>query len=202
MNREAIQQQYEELKRFNDPERYFDEYMMKVFPAELELLSHPDLEKTDLLFMLVGFSREPCVLVPCLHEPKQMVLLPSVDSEEDAYLLESATEDAFRQIGKQSPKIEVQSVDAFSAESTYKAIVGKYEALKAVYPREHIAIDLTFGKKTMLSGALIATLEIGVKNYYLDFTEYDKVGRRPVPGTNFYREFVPQDFLKRLRPEL
>lgn len=79
----------QDRQRYIKETQYFDHYLKEVFPDELKCLKlrtegklgskgKLNLGETELLFMLVGFSKEPCLLATSLHEPKYLVLIPKL----------------------------------------------------------------------------------------------------------------------------
>ena len=51
------------------------------------------------------------------------------------------------------------------------------------YPTRNITIDITGGKKSMVASAAIFGKDYGSNIVYVDFAEYLKDLRKPVPGT-------------------
>jgi hypothetical protein len=210
-----IQKRCSELRRHHlnqygreqaNEDAYFEAYRTKIFPDELQCLrervhTNPqqnlerDLAETKLLFLLVGLSREPGLLVTCLHQPEHAVLIHTVgvdSSERIAQDLQSAIEEVFDEgiIEGTCPEISPLTIDASNPEAVCRTIVNEWEVgWKSRYAKEHVAIDITGGKNTMVAGAYLAAEETGLKTYYLDFDEYDTIFRLPRPATYQYRRF-------------
>jgi hypothetical protein len=80
-----------------------------------------------------------------------------------------------------------------------------YKALKeqlVLNPSSQITLDITGGKKSMVASAAIFGKDYGCKIVYVDFEEYIKDLRKPMPGSEIlnivYNPFEnqPEIFLK------
>jgi len=71
----------------------------------------------------------------------------------------------------------------YLAEETFNTI---YKALKEqiiLNPSSNITLDITGGKKSMVASAAIFGKDYGCRIVYVDFTEYMKDLRKPMPGS-------------------
>ena len=215
-----VQRRSRDLRRrflAQDPEvyrketQYFDHYLKEVFPDELKCLKlrtegklgskgKLNLGETELLFMLVGFSKEPCLLATSLHKPKYLVLIHSLETEVIAEELKATVGDVFKGIiHQEAPSIKMLTVSASEPKAVYDTIFKEWnDEWKDKCRQETAVMDITGGTNTMVSGAYLVALKIGLKTYYLDFEEYDSTFRLPRAATNFYSEFLPEELRKEI----
>lgn len=159
--------------------------------------------KTHIL--LVGFSIQPIVLSISAIQAERILFLFSEDTKPKCYEIVEwikKIEDYFQRNRKvtfigvdnwhedSSPYL----VDSSDPEDTYNRIneIIKSEN-KNGFDLSEIALDITGGKKTMVSGAFTAAAISGIDTYYIDFAVYEK--DKPEPGTEFLRRLNnPIDF--------
>lgn len=138
-------------------------------------------EPPALLLLPVGYSPEPLLLSVAYHAPKRVVLLaPLLESDYEVDL--SEVWDACRE-GLEMPPyadLALRTVRDLPADvfQTVRAVVEE-----SGLPAKRIVLDITGGKKSMIAGAFLAAAHLGVMTAYVDFERYDRVLRRPVPGT-------------------
>lgn len=146
----------------------------------------------ETLILLVGFSIQPLVLSTSVIKPKKVYLLFSDETSKNCNIIQSWIEKFFTAKELTAPKFigsdswdnnaSVYKVDSSDPEDIYKKILKIIQIEKA---NGKIAIDITGGKKTMVSGAFTAASITNTDAYYVDFENYD--GANPVPGTEFLR---------------
>jgi hypothetical protein len=138
-------------------------------------------EPPALLLLPVGYSPEPLLLSVAYHAPERVVLLaPLLESDYEVDL--SEVWDACRGALGTPPYGELaQRTVRDLAEDVFQTVRAVVE--ESGLPPERIVLDITGGKKSMIAGAFLAAAHLGVVTAYVDFERYDRVLRRPVPGT-------------------
>lgn len=147
-------------------------YYDKLFAAVIEnfIAKHGNiLEKGGILFSVLGFSPEPIILTARTIEPEIHVIFTTNTQSEGADYLE-------RYLGSDYEMIHLPD----------EKFVTVYKALKEqlyMYPSSKITLDITGGKKSMVASAAIFGKDYGCKIVYVDFAEYIKDLRKPMPGS-------------------
>jgi len=189
--------------------------------AELEYARQEWRIKTnpcETLVLLVGYSLEPLLQLVCVHRPQKIVLLLN----EEGYVCEKGkreewhtfAEHIVEAVGHLEKKGLIQQVPLF---------LGEQVPVKAGYPTKgnpaavfktlvevlhdetDVVIDVTGGKKSMVTGAYMYAAYAGARISYVDFEEYDPKHRRPYGFrckigelSNPYQEFALREW-ERLR---
>ncbi|ADG83318.1 CRISPR-associated protein Cas02710 [Thermincola potens] len=191
---------------------------MSLLKAELEFArAKGNIKNTPckVLILLVGFSLEPLLQSICVYQPKTIVLLLNEDGygrdeqwhtyaehivkavkrlkekgliqEEPFFPSGNVSENGVKKLNKVG--YPVQS----SPESVFKTLI---EVLRDEKDTKDVVIDVTGGKKSMVTGAYMYAAYAGVKISYVDFEDYDPEKRRPYGFSckigelaNPYREF-------------
>ncbi|WP_162532371.1 DUF6293 family protein [Candidatus Scalindua japonica] len=155
--------------------------------------------KTHIL--LVGFSIQPIILSIFALKAQRVILLFSKDSKDKCYEITYWCKKISSDLSDCSNDIEFFDEDNWH-DDNYKLKVDSSEpsdTCKKIYSiiasenqrgiqTTEIAVDITGGKKPMVSGAYIAC---GIKNldsFYIDCETY--VNDKPVPGTEFIKKLV------------
>lgn len=140
----------------------------------------------DILIQLVGFSIEPLLLSTLTIQPKEkLFLIYTKETVKDyknplcKYLEEKGLQtreiiDKFYMNGK-----NMCIVDSSRPGDILKVIIGIICENKG----KDIAIDITGGKKSMVSEAFFTSTVFDLTMYYVDYEEYLKT--TPFPGTEF-----------------
>lgn len=144
----------------------------------------------DAHILLLGHSIQPIILsILTLRAPK-IVLFYSKDSRENyggvthwtnaaKKIIDNSLDFEFvgseRQGDDDSPYL-VKSAD--TADIYHK--IHHYLKTSGI-PKERVALDITGGKKTMVSGAFMAATQLDIDTYYVDAADFYK--DLPVPGT-------------------
>lgn len=148
----------------------------------------------NTLILLVGFSIQPLVLSINILKPKKVYLLFSNETKPNCYRIMNWTNKFYKLRGDKKESIEFVDcnswdnnnckylINSSDPDDTYKNILDIVNKGKNDGP---IAIDITGGKKTMVSGAFIAASMTGTDALYVDFGDYD--GNNPVPGTEYIK---------------
>ncbi len=178
--------------------------------AELEWSRRSgDAEETQCqtLVLLVGFSIEPLLQSVCVHRPQKIALFLN----EAGYLLEQPHSFAYHvtnavKILACEGLLDVvplfpgeEGHAGFKVEDSPQAVFRKL--VEVLRDETDVVIDVTGGKKSMVSGAYLYAAYSGVEISYVDFDKYDPKRRRPYGYTCWidklsdpYREFALRDW--------
>ena len=155
-------------------------YREKVLPLLIEKFKNNEefRNKYDFLISLVGFSPEPIILTLHALHPKKTLFLYTEEAE-------NSLEVIWKYYNFDSPtQHDIEKIDSSRVESVYEKIKA---FLKDKDPKE-VAVDVTGGKKAMVSGASAAAALAGCRILYMDYTDYDPALRKPIPGTEYINE--------------
>ena len=140
------------------------------------------------LFSVLGFSPEPIILTAKAIQPDTHIIFTTNNQKVDNSYLEKFLESNYELIYLKNE----------SFESMYKAMKEQL----VLNPDSQITIDITGGKKSMVASASIFGKDYGCRIVYVDFSEYIKDLRKPMPGSEIlnvvYNPFKnqPEIFLK------
>lgn len=155
---------------------FYDE---KVFPLVKETfvnkLENKPLKEYDALILPVGFSPEPLILSILAINPKRIGLLYTPNTET---LLQRIQEETNLTLGQ----IQTREIDGSNIVMVYEAIMKLYEEWKRP---TNIAVDITGGKKSMVSGVTMAGAVLGADIYYIDNYRYLRDLSKPEPGSEY-----------------
>lgn len=176
MNQEELNdniQKWIELSRNGKPVEAEKFYYDKIFDSVIESFSkkHSDNRPGELLVSLLGFSPEPIILTAMALKPETHLIISNPVKQEIIDILNDYLEGDF--------KLVTLEKDDFK--TIYKTI----KETLSDYPTRNITIDITGGKKSMVASAAIFGKDYGSKIVYVDFTEYIKDLRKPMPGTEY-----------------
>lgn len=166
-------------------------YFEKLFGAVIENFKEKFsniVPKGGILFSVLGFSPEPIILTAKTVEPETHVIFTTNNQEEGKKYLEKYLED----------KYEMVFLKDESFDTMYKAL--KEQLI--LNPNSQVTLDITGGKKSMVASAAIFGKDYGCKIVYVDFNEYMKDLRKPMPGTEMLNVIYnpqnsqPEIFLK------
>lgn len=156
------------------------------------------------LVLLVGFSIEPLLQSACVHKPKKIVLLLNKEGYKDKEWHEFAQhlikainlvkmddfkgdKVVFPGVAPSKPGYPIEGDPA----SVFKRLVN------VLHSEEDVVIDITGGKKSMVTGAFMYAAYAGSRISYVDFEDYDQDKRRPFGFSckigelsNPYKEFA------------
>lgn len=179
------------LARSGNFEKAQEIYYDKLFGAVIEnfKLKHSSkLPKGGILFSILGFSPEPIILTARTIEPDTHIIFTTNNqSEGNDYLVRYL---------KSNYEMVYLSDENFN--TMYKALKEQL----VLNPSSQITLDITGGKKSMVASAAIFGKDYGCKIVYVDFEEYIKDLRKPMPGSEIlnivYNPFEnqPEIFLK------
>ena len=140
------------------------------------------------LFSVLGFSPEPIILTAKAIQPKTHIIFSTNNQKVDNSYLEKFLESNY----------ELIYLNDESFESMYRAMKEQL----VLNPDSQITVDITGGKKSMVASASIFGKDYGCRIVYVDFSEYIKDLRKPMPGSEIlnvvYNPFKnqPEIFLK------
>lgn len=160
------------LAKSGNFEKAHEIYFEKLFGAVIDnfKLKHGNiLPKGGILFSILGFSPEPIILTAKTIEPLTHVIFTTNNQSEGNNYLEKHLESSYEMI--------------YLKDETFETM---YKALKEqllLNPSSQITLDITGGKKSMVASAAIFGKDYGCRIVYVDFTEYIKDLRKPLPGS-------------------
>ena len=176
MNQEELNdniQKWIELSRNGKPVEAERFYYDKIFDSVIENFckKHSANRPGELLVSLLGFSPEPIILTAKALKPETHLIISNPVKQEIIDILNDYLEGDF--------KLVTLEKDDFK--TIYKTI----KETLSDYPTRNITIDITGGKKSMVASAAIFGKDYGSKIVYVDFSEYIKDLRKPMPGTEY-----------------
>lgn len=127
------------------------------------------IESGGVLFSILGFSPEPIILTAKAVEPEKHIIFTTNNKSDGNDYLEKFLDSNYEMI-----YIEDEDFNTL------------YKALKEsliLNPNSNITLDITGGKKSMVAAASIFGKDYGCKIVYVDFKEYLKELRKPLPGS-------------------
>ncbi len=127
------------------------------------------IESGGVLFSILGFSPEPIILTAKAIEPEKHIIFTTNNKSEGNDYLEKFLESNYEMI----------YIDDENFDTIYKALK---ESL-ILNPNSNMTLDITGGKKSMVAAASIFGKDYGCKIVYVDFKEYLKELRKPMPGS-------------------
>lgn len=122
-----------------------------------------------VLFSILGFSPEPIILTAKAVEPEKHIIFTTNNKSEGNDYLEKFLESNYEMI----------YIDDENFDTIYKSLK---ESL-ILNPNSNMTLDITGGKKSMVAAASIFGKDYGCKIVYVDFKEYLKELRKPMPGS-------------------
>lgn len=179
------------LARSGNFEKAQEIYYDKLFGAVIEnfkLKHSSELPKGGILFSILGFSPEPIILTARTIEPDTHIIFTTNNQSEGNDYLVRYLESNYEMV--------------YLSDENFNTM---YKALKeqlVLNPSSQITLDITGGKKSMVASAAIFGKDYGCKIVYVDFEEYIKDLRKPMPGSEIlnivYNPFEnqPEIFLK------
>lgn len=168
-------------------ELYFEKLFEAVINNFWEKYSNI-LPQGGTLFSVLGFSPEPIILTAKAVQPETHIIFTTNNQKADNSYLEKFLESNY----------ELIYLNDESFESMYNAMKEQL----VLNPNSQITVDITGGKKSMVASASIFGKDYGCRIVYVDFSEYIKDLRKPMPGSEIlnvvYNPFKnqPEIFLK------
>ena len=166
-------QKWIELSRNGKPEEAEKFYYDKIFDSVIERFckKYSDNRPGELLVSLLGFSPEPIILTAKALKPETHLIISNPVKNEVIEVINDYLEEDFRLV----------TLEKDDFKTIYKTI----KETLSDYPTRNITIDITGGKKSMVAAAAIFGKDYGSKIVYVDFAEYLKDLRKPLPGTEY-----------------
>lgn len=128
----------------------------------------------ELLVSLLGYSPEPIILTAKALRPDTHLIISNPVREDIVKILD-------KYLGNEYKLVILQKDD-------FKTIYKTIKESLSDYPTRNITIDITGGKKSMVASAAIFGKDYGSRIVYVDFAEYLKDLRKPIPGTEQLNE--------------
>ena len=127
------------------------------------------------LILTVGLSPEPLILSILATKPKRVGFLHTPKTEKVLNRIK-------RETGLDLSQIDKCEIDGSSIVEMYKAIIELYEKWERP---SNIAVDITGGKKSMVSGAAMAGAVLGADIYYVDTNQFNRELSKPEPRSEY-----------------
>lgn len=153
-------------------ERAQELYFEKLFEAVINNFCNEysnTLPSGGTLFSVLGFSPEPIILTAKAIQPETHIIFTTNNQKVDNSYLEKFLDSNY----------EIIYLNDESFESLYKAMKEQL----VLNPDPQITVDITGGKKSMVASASIFSKDYGCRIVYVDFSDYIKDLRKPMPGS-------------------
>jgi hypothetical protein len=165
-------------------------FLDEAFDAEFERLRERTGEAPgpcEVLVLVAGMSPQPLLLSVAWHRPRRVVVVHSATMKSAAVelvnFLEAEGERLHPDKFEVEELIEIPDAEPVEAFARMRAEL-EHRGLLAGQCEGHggVALDITGGKKTMVSAAFFLASEYGIPAVYVD-GDYDETVRHPRPGT-------------------
>ena len=155
-----------------------DFYDEEIFPFVKDVfINNPQncpKRKYDGLILTVGMSPEPLILSILAMKPEQVGFLYTDETAKSLSRIQKET-------GLATDQIQNRKIDGSDVVEIYETIMSLYDK---VWKRpSNIAVDITGGKKSMVSGATMAGAVLGADIYYVDNLLFNRELGKPEPGS-------------------
>lgn len=175
-----------------------------LFEAEMDCAredGHLPSDKCNTLVLLVGFSLEPLLQSVYAYKPSKVFLILNLEGymgETWKVFADHVTEAIGHLVQKgllpMMPQFLGKNGEGYPTISKPEAVF--QTLVEALHDETNVVIDITGGKKSMVTGAYMYAAYAGTRISYVDFEEYDPEHRRPYGYSciigelaNPYREF-------------
>jgi CRISPR-associated protein (TIGR02710 family) len=128
------------------------------------------------LIFSVGYSPEPMILWIRAFQPKKVFFICSPDTEKFVDIIADYTD-------LRPTQMKYHVVNSSDTLEVYEKIKKIMEEEKVNFTRGDTAVDITGGKKSMVSGCTLAANNLGLDILYLDNETYHSEFRKPQPGS-------------------
>ena len=155
---------------------FYDE---NIFPLVKEVFINKNRphKEYDVLILTVGLSPEPLILSILAIKPTHVGLLYTEETERFLERIQQEANLTTLQLLNGARKI-----DGSNVAEIYETIMELYIEWDSP---ANIAVDITGGKKSMVSGAAMAGAVLGADIYYVDTDNFDRDLGKPEPGSEF-----------------
>lgn len=154
---------------FNKAQELYYENLFEAVIDNFKSNYQNSIPSGGVLFSILGFSPEPIILTAKAVDPEKHIIFTTNNKNDGNDYLEKFLESNYEMI-----YIEDENFDTI------------YKALKEsliLNPNSNMTLDITGGKKSMVAAASIFGKDYGCKIVYVDFKEYLKELRKPMPGS-------------------
>ena len=155
---------------------YYDEY---IFPFVKKIfINNPrncPPRKYDALILTVGLSPEPLILSIIATKPERVGLLHTPQTRKFLARIQDET-------GLPLDQLYPREIDGSDIVKMYESIMELYTSWDR--PAK-VAVDITGGKKSMVSGAAMAGAVLGADIYYVDTDNFSRELGKPEPGSEY-----------------
>ncbi len=154
---------------FNRAQELYYENLFEAVIDNFKINYKESIPSGGVLFSILGFSPEPIILTAKAVEPEKHIIFTTNNKNDGNDYLEKFLDSNYEMI-----YIEDEDFNTL------------YKALKEsliLNPNSNITLDITGGKKSMVAAASIFGKDYGCKIVYVDFAEYLKELRKPLPGS-------------------
>jgi hypothetical protein len=162
-----------ELSKAGNFRRAQDLYFEKLFPEVIIAFKEKVSELTTpggTLFSILGYSPEPIILAANAIKPDKHIIITNT---QDA---DNGTEYLDKYLDKEYALVKLKDESFLTIYKTLK------EQL-ILNNTTNLTLDITGGKKSMVASASIFGKDYGCRVVYVDFEEYIKELRKPMPGS-------------------
>ena len=154
---------------FNRAQELYYENLFEAVIDNFKINYKESIPSGGVLFSILGFSPEPIILTAKAVEPEKHIIFTTNNKSDGNDYLEKFLDS----------KYEMIYIEDEDFNTLYKALK---ESL-ILNPNSNITLDITGGKKSMVAAASIFGKDYGCKIVYVDFAEYLKELRKPLPGS-------------------
>lgn len=141
-----------------------------------QLIAESKLKRYKYLIMPVGFSPEPLILWIRAFKPEKVFFLTTSNTASNLNQIATYGNLRFDQV----KFYELSNTDSVEV---YRQIKNIIEIDRLKNDLHDTAIDITGGKKSMVSGCTLAANYLGLDALYVDYDTYKTEFRKPQPGT-------------------
>lgn len=161
------------------------------------------------LVLLVGYSLEPLLQSVCAYKPQKIILIMNEEryGKEEGHVYARHVFEAIghlKEVGliEQSPRLLGEAGTDRLGYKTQDNPAAVFKILVGVlHDEKDVVIDVTGGKKSMVTGAFMYAAYANIRISYVDFEEYNPKYRRPYGFTckigelsNPYEEFALREW--------
>lgn len=161
------------------------------------------------MVLLVGTSLEPLLQSICAYEPQKIVLVLNEEKygEEEWHVYARHIGEAIKCLKeggliKHSPRLPGEADSDRLGYKTQSDPAAVFKTLiEVLHDEKDVVIDITGGKKSMVTGAFMYAVYAKARISYVDFEDYDSKHRRPYGFTckigelsNPYKEFALREW--------
>ncbi len=190
-------------RQFSDPldSDRINDYIQNVLPLELECARSDEDEPRRLpsqdkqggvLVLLVGFSIDPLLQAICAYKPNEVILVLNSRYSEPpegwtgqefgnyiaSFFPQLASNHLINnQISRNNGNVEFVILDRDHPADVFRKL--REVLIPRLHGGERLVLDITGGKKSMVTGAFLFGAFAGVDISYVDFDEYDPQNRVP-----------------------